>query len=199
MTRQEFGNTYEKDGYQRTVRFLQKRGVGQDQAGEIAQTAWTKGWERLSQLRDDQLVIEWVNTSALRLLLTSFRQPRLVELSEMTHEYAIEPPVDLSAIEVRRALGEMKPRQRELLTEVFWDGYSIREVARKSGKSVGAVRAALKRARHALKRLMQSATRPVLASDCVSRKTVQREDGARLSKASGELISVQREEIRQVS
>jgi RNA polymerase sigma factor (sigma-70 family) len=174
MTAQKFGAAYQK-GFQRTVRFLQKRGVGQDQAAEIAQAAWTKGWERISQLRNEQLVIEWVNTGARHQLLTSFRQPRLVDLSEMSYEPAIAPSVAPAAIDVRRALDEIKPRQRKLLTEVYWDGYSISEVARNSGKSVGAVRAALKRARHALKRWMQGATRPVLASDCVSRKKAQRE------------------------
>src|SRR5450631_1653270 len=40
MTREEFGAAYECGGYQGTIRFLQKSGVDQDLANEVAQAAW---------------------------------------------------------------------------------------------------------------------------------------------------------------
>jgi len=91
MTPQKFGEAFQNGGYQPTVRFLQKRGVDKDQAIEIAQAAWTKGWERISQLRDDNLLVEWVNTlpathlrraSAMRALLIC-RRPAANTLSRL--------------------------------------------------------------------------------------------------------------------
>src|SRR4051812_44604678 len=66
MTRSEYGSAYEH-GFCPTVRFLVARGVPPDMAEEIAQAAWTRGWERIAQLRDQDIVRTWVNTIALNM------------------------------------------------------------------------------------------------------------------------------------
>ena len=53
MTRDEYGAAFQQ-GYERTVASLMARGAHCDEAREIAQEAWVKGWERLSQLRNER-------------------------------------------------------------------------------------------------------------------------------------------------
>lgn len=80
MTRSAFGQAYQA-GFERTIRFLISRGAGRDGAQEAAQAAWVRGWERLHQLRNDDMLLTWVNTIALniyrRVLQTEerFHQP----------------------------------------------------------------------------------------------------------------------------
>ncbi len=64
MNSSGYGQAYEC-GFERTVRFLISRGAQEDRARETAQAAWVQGLERLCQLRDDRMVIAWVNTIAL--------------------------------------------------------------------------------------------------------------------------------------
>src|ERR1022692_3085788 len=128
MTAQEFGEAYQNDGYKHTVRYLQRIGAGDADANELAQEAWTRGWERIWQLRDERYVVHWVNTIARRLLLTSFRQLRLLDLSQMNYEPAAAPSFDPAVIDMRRALPKCKPHQRELL-EAFLDGHSNHDLA----------------------------------------------------------------------
>jgi DNA-directed RNA polymerase specialized sigma24 family protein len=51
MTGEEFGNMYRLT-HMRTVRFLLSKGASPTIAADIAQ-AWLRGWERLSQLREN--------------------------------------------------------------------------------------------------------------------------------------------------
>src|SRR5215831_12592619 len=66
INRADYGSAYQ-GGFDRTVRFLSSRGVRRDTAEEIAQEAWVVGWERLGQLRNEELLRTWVNTIALNL------------------------------------------------------------------------------------------------------------------------------------
>jgi RNA polymerase sigma factor (sigma-70 family) len=172
MTRDEYGIAFQQD-FERTIGSLAARGVRSDDAREIAQAAWTRGLERICQLRNEQSVIEWVNTITRRRLLTSFRQNRLVDLSQMKHEPAAAPSVNLAAIDVRRALQECKPHERKLLEDFYWRGYSSHEFATQTGKSVGAIHAALCRARKALREHMQVTRRQVLPGESVLRMKVR--------------------------
>jgi len=152
MTRQAFGDAYET-GYQQTVRFLQALGAGPD-AAEIAQAAWVTAWAKLSSLRDEQFVLSWVNTIARNRFRTSFRGPRLVDLSQIKHERAAPPSVNLPAIDIWRVLQECRPCERPLL-EALLEGYSCAEVALKTCRSVQAVHANVYRLRRALRSRMR--------------------------------------------
>ena len=75
MTRDAYARAYQ-DGFPLTFRFLLSRGVGRDTAEEISQAAWIRGWERLNQLRSDEMICTWVNTIALNLYRRAIRQER---------------------------------------------------------------------------------------------------------------------------
>ncbi len=53
-----------QQGFGRTVRFLCSRGVSMDNAEDLAQAAWLRGWQKLDQLRDEGVIVSWINAIA---------------------------------------------------------------------------------------------------------------------------------------
>ena len=142
MTRDEYGQAYQR-GFERTVRLLLSRGAPSDRAREAAQSAWTRGWERLSQLRNDSLVGTWVNTIALNVYRSILRsEPEYLALPELRTKAG----VNLAAIDVARILKICRPCDRFLLEQQM-RGVTTEEIARKHGVSETAIRIRLLRAR----------------------------------------------------
>jgi RNA polymerase sigma factor (sigma-70 family) len=176
MTREEFGNAYERD-FQQTVRQLVARGTECEQARDLAQAAWARGWERISQLQNQELVVVWVNMIARNLLVNNVRRSRRLDFSEVNAESATVSTINLAALDMMNALQKCKPNQRRLL-EAFLAGYSNHELAIQSGKSLGAIHAEMCRARRALRELMQVTRRQVLPGESVSQMSIETEDNA---------------------
>ncbi len=153
MTRDVFGKYYER-GFNLTIRFLISRGLRAESAEETAQAAWAKGWEHLSQLRNDRMVITWVNSIAWNVYRSMARKPPLQELPEI----AVQPQVNLAAIDVDRALRCCKDNERQVLQQRYLEGFQIKDIARQEGRTQTAVRLRLLRARRAARaRLMPAA------------------------------------------
>ena len=72
MTRDDYGQAYGV-GFIRTVRFLASQGVPSDAAHDIAQSAWAKGREKQNQLRDDRMLLTWVNAIAMNEFRANLR------------------------------------------------------------------------------------------------------------------------------
>jgi RNA polymerase sigma-70 factor, ECF subfamily len=146
MTREEYGIAYKK-GYSLTVRFLVSRGLNYDTAQETAQAAWVKGWERLGQLREDAMVLTWMNSIALNIHRSCMRrEPFLQTLPEI----ATPPKVNLAAIDVGRILKACKKNDRLVLQRHYLEGYKVQEIAQAHGWTETAVRIRLLRARRAV-------------------------------------------------
>lgn len=144
MTREEYGQAYQR-GYNLTVRLLLSRGAPRDRARDVAQAAWARGWERLSQLRNDHLVVTWVNTIALNVYRSVLRsEPCYQELPELSTKAG----VDLAAIDIARILRICRPGDR-LLLEQQMRGVTAEEIARTQGVTETAIRIRLLRARRA--------------------------------------------------
>jgi RNA polymerase sigma factor (sigma-70 family) len=160
MTREEYGAAYQKS-YKLTVRFLVSRGVSPDTAQETAQAAWTRGWERLGQLRDSNMVSTWMNTIALNIHRSCIRRAPLLQILP---ELPTPPKVNLAAIDVRRILKCCKTKDRLVLHRYYIEGYKVQEIAKLQGWTETAVRIRLLRARRsARKRLDHSASGVVQA------------------------------------
>ena len=115
MKSEAYGKSYER-GFRLTVRFLMSRGVCGDSAEEAAQVAWTKGWEHLGQLRDDRMVVTWVNSIAWNVIRSLARKLPLQELPEV----AVPPTVNLAAIDVDRALRYCKTAESCCCASTIW-------------------------------------------------------------------------------
>ena len=150
MTAYMYGQAYQA-GFDRTVRFLISRGAAGDGAVEAAQAAWARGWERLHQLRDDKMLLTWINSIALNAYRSLLRRERLiVPLRERHSEFEI----DLSPIYIQSVLKLCGRRERRLL-EMQMQGITTEEMAGERGVSKTAMRIRLMRARRSLRQRIE--------------------------------------------
>jgi RNA polymerase sigma factor (sigma-70 family) len=145
MLRTEYSEAFET-GYGATRRFLLSRGAPLEEAEEIAQAAWARGWEFRDQLRDPGLVSYWVNSIARNLFRARFRAPIQTEIDDTNAVYTL----DLDAIEVGRLLDRCPQQDRELLKQSL-EGYSAEEIARTEGITPTGIRVRLLRIRQMLR------------------------------------------------
>jgi len=143
MTTEDFGKAYQR-GYNLTVRFLVSRGLPYDAAQETAQAAWVKGWERIGQLRDQSMVLTWMNSIALNIHRSYVRREPLFQVLP---ELSTPPKVNLAAIDVRRILKTCKHNDRVVLQRHYLEGFKVQEIAEEHGWTETAVRIRLLRAR----------------------------------------------------
>jgi DNA-directed RNA polymerase specialized sigma24 family protein len=151
MTREGYGQAYQK-GFELTVRFLLSRGAWRDHACEVAQAAWARGWERLDQLRNESLVLTWVNTIALNLHRSVLRREPPNQLSAELSGAA--DGVNLAAIDVARIFALCRPQQRDLL-EQYMNGATTKEIAERHGVSETAIRIRMLRTRRQVRSRME--------------------------------------------
>ena len=151
MTRSDYGRAYQ-GGFNLTVRFLISKGVPLDSAEEAAQAAWTRGWERIDQLRDKELVKAWINTIALNL----YRRAALLESRwQPLMDRTGGADVDIAAIDLARLLRICPPSDRVLLLHQL-HGLTTSEIAQELGASEAAVRIRLMRARRSARSITES-------------------------------------------
>jgi DNA-directed RNA polymerase specialized sigma24 family protein len=156
MTSDGYGKAYQR-GFDLTVRLLISRGLQRDDAEEVAQAAWAKGWERLGQLRKESFVVIWVNTIALNVYRSGLRKKRLSSAAqEFRHRTAA---IDLAAIDVARILRSCRPCDRKLL-EQSMTGVTPGEIAHEHGVTETAIRIRLLRARRDARSRAEARTLP---------------------------------------
>lgn len=146
MEKNEYANAFE-NGYAATRRFLLSRGAALEEADEIAQAAWARGWEYREQLRDPSLVGYWVNSIARNLFRARFRTAPTTSLEN------VEPAYNMGlekSLELKRMLDRCSDRDRDLL-EKSLDGYSAEEIAKTEGISSTGIRVRLLRIRQSLR------------------------------------------------
>jgi len=155
MTREEYGDVYQ-EGRERTIRFLLSRGAAPGLAPDIAQSAWMRGWERLSQLRDARMIVTWVNSIALNQYRRVIRSERLnQEIQQFAKD---ETRLDLAAIDVARILRFCQPPDRRLL-KAQMEGVTAKEIALAQGLTETAVRIRFLRARRAARKALETRSR----------------------------------------
>ncbi len=142
-----------QNGFGATRRFLISRGAPLEEAEEIAQAAWARGWEYREQLRDPGLVSYWVNSIARNLYRARFRSAVPVPLEHIQEpSYAF----DTSSIDLRRMLDGCSNRDRALLERTL-QGYTAEELSRSAGISSTGIRVRLLRARQTLRQKLSVA------------------------------------------
>lgn len=146
MTRDEYGRAYQS-GFRLTVHFLSSRGIFGEDAGEAAQAAWARGWERLEQLRNSTMVVNWVNSIALNLYRSYLRRTPFEALGDL----AVPPRDDFASIDSRKILRLCNSEERALLKQQYLDGLCISEIALQHGCSETAARIRILRARRAVR------------------------------------------------
>lgn len=145
MKRKEYAQAFET-GFPATRRFLLSRGAALEEAEEIAQAAWARGWEYRDQLRDPELVGFWVNSIARNLFRAKFRSRPTLPIDGVEAPYTMS----LEDIELRRLLDRCPRRDRELL-EKSLEGYSAEEIAKDEGITSTGIRVRMLRIRQSLR------------------------------------------------
>ena len=158
MTRDEYGQAYQA-GFRLTVHFLISRGIVGDAAGEAAQAAWARGWERIEQLRSSKMVVTWVNSIALNLYRSYLRRPIFEDLRDVSVSF----PTDCTSIDLQRILSLCNSEERRLLQQQYLEELKISEIADLQGCSETAARIRILRARRAVSRRVCRAPRVPLA------------------------------------
>src|SRR5579885_1969001 len=127
MERNDYGEAF-ATGYSATRRFLLAHGAPVEDAEEIAQAAWVRGWEYRDQLRDPGMVGFWVNSIARNLFRAKFRVKPMLPIEGVDAPYTM----NLQDIDLRRMLDYCSPRDRKLLLRSL-EGYSAEEIAKNEG------------------------------------------------------------------
>ena len=147
LNHEQFAAAY-RLGFSRTVRFIQSGGVQHELAEEIAQAAWSRGWECRAQLKNPSAVCIWVNSIAKNLLRVDFRRRRSIE--ELTDECAtINASTDTTAL--AEMLAYCNDEDRLLLVRHYMEGWSSNELAPALGISPVSVRVRLLRIKNSLR------------------------------------------------
>ena len=147
FTQEQFAAAYGR-GFSRTVRFLQSSGVQHELAEEIAQAAWSRGWECRSQLKNPAAVGVWVNSIAKNLLRVDFRRRKAVE--ELTEDSATTIACTDSTM-LAELLAHCTDEDRMLLVRHYMEGWSSNELAPALGISPVSVRVRLLRIKNSLR------------------------------------------------
>jgi DNA-directed RNA polymerase specialized sigma24 family protein len=146
MTQEGYGKAYQQ-GFVRTVRLLRSRGASMDTAEDVAQAAWLRGWQKLHQLRDDGMVVSWVNGIAINYHRRGSQdEARYQALPELCGHIGI----DLAPLDAAKILEFCRPRER-MLFEQQLGGLTTKEIAKKQGVSPTAIRIRFVRARRAVR------------------------------------------------
>jgi len=146
MKRTEYSDAFQ-NGYSATRRFLLSRGAALDEAEEIAQAAWARGWEYRDQLRDPSMVSFWVNSIARNLFRARFRTPPMLPIEGIDPFYTMSLE---EQIEVHRIL-DLCPKRDRALLEKSLEGYSAEEMARDEGISSTGIRVRMLRIRQGIR------------------------------------------------
>jgi len=158
VTATQFGTAY-TEGFDHTIRFLGSKGLPETEAREIAQAAWTRGWERRHQLRDPKMVLTWINSIALNLFRNEFRRSaRHSELPEVPDK---RPSPSISRMDVKSMLSRCDDLDRSLLWMQYGEGRTSAEIGSRLGMNPGTVRIRIMRAKGRL-RFCNSAARRLL-------------------------------------
>jgi len=158
MTREKYGQIYQ-EGRERTIRFLLSRGVTRELAQDLAQSAWLRGWERISQLRDERMVVTWVNTIALNQFRRAIRNERFHgQIHEAIHGTVT---LNLAAIDVARLFEVCRKSDRTLL-EAQMAGITPKEMAEQQGVTETAIRIRFYRARRSARMMLEKTKRVIM-------------------------------------
>lgn len=132
-----------------TVRFLLSKGANLDQAEEMAQTAWARGWEARSQLQFEDRVLPWVNSIAYHRLCSDHR--RSARTAELEDGAGAQSGTSNARVDATLLLNRCSALDRSLLKKRYLEGLDMKEIAASQGLSEIAVRVRIHRCQHSLR------------------------------------------------
>jgi RNA polymerase sigma factor (sigma-70 family) len=148
ITDEAFAAAY-KSNFHTTTSFLRCHGVATELAEELAQAAWTRGWERRAQLRNPSSLCAWINSIALNQLRTHSKfSNRMVQLKDL----GTSTVRTLAFLDARNFLCSCTRFDRRILELFYLEGFTTSEIGHATGLKSTTVRVRLFRLRRRLRR-----------------------------------------------
>ena len=140
--------------------YLLRLGLEAAQAEELSQEVMVAVWRKAATFdRRQASVTTWIFRIARNRRIDVFRHERRAQLD--AHDPAFQPPAEAAPdavaeagereAQVRRAMAELPPEQRELVREAFYEDLSHSQIAEKTGMPLGTVKSRLRLAMAKLK------------------------------------------------
>jgi len=147
--------------YQPRLKYYVRRlDSGVVNADDILQDIWLTVFKKIHKLKDAQAFAVWLYRIARNKVYDGFKRKerfvRLPEEDEFPVSGSVEPVFDANDAEkLHRALNELKPYHREVLTLSFIEQMSYQSIADVVGCSIGTVRSRIFYAKQSLREEME--------------------------------------------
>jgi RNA polymerase sigma-70 factor, ECF subfamily len=151
----------------------------EDEAVELSQEAWVKGWQRLVQFQGDASFVTWMTRIVINLCLDQLRKHKRTradsieqmdeELGGVERQMPVINPNPTERLErgelrarIDRALGQLSYEHRTVLVLHEFEEMEYKEIAKKMGCSIGTVMSRLFYARRRMASLLAGLKREEL-------------------------------------
>ncbi|MBM3837692.1 MAG: sigma-70 family RNA polymerase sigma factor [Verrucomicrobia bacterium] len=151
----------------------------EDEAIDLSQEAWVKGWQRLKQFQGEASFVTWITRIVINLCLDQLRKQKRVraesieqldeELGGVERQMPIvnpNPTEKLERVELRqridRALGQLSYQHRTVLVLHEFEELEYKEIAKRMECSIGTVMSRLFYARRKMAALLAGLKREEL-------------------------------------
>jgi RNA polymerase sigma-70 factor (ECF subfamily) len=147
----------------------------EDEALDLSQDAWVKGWQRLVQFQGDSSFITWMTRIVINLCLDQLRKQkrqRAESIESMEEDGGVErqmpvihtnPTEGLERVELReridRAMAQLSYEHRTVLVLHEFEEMEYKEIAKRMKCSIGTVMSRLFYARRRMASLLASLKR----------------------------------------
>ena len=145
----------------------------EEDAVDLSQEAWVKGWQRLKQFQGDSSFVTWMTRIVINLCLDQLRKHKRQRAESIEHleedlggverqmpTVTINPTEGLERTELRaridRALGMLSYEHRTVLILHEFEDLEYKEIAKRMQCSIGTVMSRLFYARRKMANLMMS-------------------------------------------
>jgi RNA polymerase sigma-70 factor, ECF subfamily len=149
----------------------------EEEAIDLSQEAWVKGWQRLVQFQGDSSFTTWMTRITINLCLDQLRRKkrhRVESIEELAEEsggverqmpvVAVNPTERLERAELRvridRALGQLSESHRTVLVLHEFEQMDYKTIAKTMNCSIGTVMSRLFYARRKMAALLQDLQKP---------------------------------------
>ena len=144
--------------------FLMRSGTASTQAEEIVQEVMLTVWRKAEQFDPNRAqVATWIYQIARNRKIDVIRKESRPIPEELTEDPANEPDaaqilaVEQEATQLKKALANLKPDQRDMIEKAYMGGLSHQQISAQTGIPLGTIksriRLGLERLRHELKEL----------------------------------------------
>lgn len=179
--REAFGNLYRKY-FKRVAVYIRRRmGESYETAEDLAQETFVRAFKRLSSFRTrGYSYLTYLLRISHNLVANFHRRPKEGRLPEFADEMlgrgeTTQEEVDREILAgfVKEALDKLSPKDREILRLFYEEELSLKDIARKDGKSENASKLRLSRARKRLGSVLSGMT-PFSSSGVTTNRKVGR-------------------------